>query len=94
MKRALGALGTLGLFYSLSFFLLRFQLHDSTDLNIATDTGNRRVHEERTSFWIPGTGAERPAEMILYLFFYPAGQVDRLATGRVYHCTDSRNIVL
>jgi len=94
MKRSVAILSGIVAVYFVSYFVVRWQLHDSPDVNVATPSGNQVVHEERTFIWIPGTGFERIARQTLYWSFYPAGQIDRVLTGRIYDRTDARNIQL
>jgi hypothetical protein len=95
MKRALTAALILAVLYVAGFTLLRWRLHSTNTVFLPTATGYAApVQQERTFIWIPGTGTERPFKQALYWVFYPAGQLDRLFTGRVYDRTDARNIVL
>ena len=92
MKKFFIGFGAMALIYCTGFLVVRHQLHDSTDVNIATDTGNKTVDQERTFIWIPGTGSERFAKLTLYWSFYPAGQIDHLFTGRIYDHTDALHL--
>ena len=92
MKKHVWILAAVMMIYSVSYLIIRFQLHDSTDSSLLTDSGVKHIHQERTFIWIPGVGAGRIAKQMLYWCFYPVGQIDHLVTGRVYDCTDQRNL--
>jgi hypothetical protein len=45
--------------------------------------------------WIgfPKAGVKRPLNYLLYWVYYPAGQTDRLVTGRCFRGFDDRKII-
>ena len=94
MKRTITVLSAMLSVYVAGYVLVRWQFHSSSSVFLPTDTGySGPVHREETSIWIPGTGGERPFKQGLFWIFYPAGRLDRMITGRVYDCTDEKNII-
>lgn len=50
---------------------------------------DRYVNETRIRF--PSAGVQRPLNHLLYWVYYPAGQADRMLTGKCFRGVDDRN---
>jgi hypothetical protein len=95
MKRTLSTILVVGILYATGFAILRYRLH-STNIEVLSVSSSGQatlinLQQHHTIMSIPASGLGRPLKQTVYWLFYPAGQLDRFLTGRVYMSRDAKN---
>lgn len=95
MKRTLSMVLVVGILYAAGFAILRYRLHSANIMVLSVSTSGQatlvNLQQHHTIISIPASGLWRPLKQTVYCLFYPAGQLDRLLTGRVYMSSDAKN---
>lgn len=88
------ALAVLAVAYLVGFLVVRKTHYNRGRTLYPDENGVYSTHRdfEETEFWLNPGGLDRAVQHGLFIIFWPAGQIDRIITGREYNVTDEREI--